>query len=259
MKSNTALLMVLLAAISLAGAGEPTVCVVYFTGIGCPHCANTDPVVLGELPVSYNGSLVVIEYEIYKHPDNTPVAAKYLRDYGMKQGVPQIVLAKNFSLVGDKPILESLGGIIDGMHERGNPCPIIGNETSFSELDLNTLPGSPQIWVGDRVLAKTGSGQIDDTLLKRLISSDGIGSEKGVNPTQAESLEISGGKIDFNMAVEAGGWRMLWNGDASESKPHKVTGHWIWYYLDKLYYAVIALGILFLLYVAYADRKTGKR
>ena len=40
------------------------VSIVYFHGIGCQHCAHTDPTVLLELPGEYP-ALIIIGYEIY--------------------------------------------------------------------------------------------------------------------------------------------------------------------------------------------------
>ena len=39
------------------------ICAVYITGIGCPNCAVTDPVVFSEFTANYP-NLVIIEYEI---------------------------------------------------------------------------------------------------------------------------------------------------------------------------------------------------
>ena len=47
--------------ISTAVAQEDKICAIYFTGVGCPHCAKTDPVVIKELTNEYN-NLAIIEY-----------------------------------------------------------------------------------------------------------------------------------------------------------------------------------------------------
>lgn len=262
MDKKATLFRVLLFASVLASAvcaEEHAVCIVYFTGVGCPHCSKTDPVILGELPVSYNGSLIVIEYEMYQHPENAQLMTEYREKYGIKYGVPQMVVARDFSIVGDKPILDSIKDVVENPGNLGNPCPIIGNEKPFRELDLNKIPGSPQIWVRNRVLARTGAQQADDTLLKKLISCDTISAVEGVRPVKPFTIPLSGGKIEFNKAVSAGGWTLLWNEDGCEdTEPHKVTGRWIWYYLEKSYYVVLALGVLFLAYMILYEKKRTK-
>jgi glutaredoxin len=247
-----------LAALALAcslASADNTVCVVYFSGIGCPHCAKTDPVVLGKLPVEYNGSLVIIEYEIYQHQDNNHLAGKYLQKYGVKQGIPQIVLGANNSIVGDTPILDTFPALVDNLREHGNPCPLLEGDKTFEELDLNTLPASPQVWVKDRILIKTGSGNADDSLLKRLVDSKSVLSEDGVSEAEPMSVTLSDGKIDFGRAAKAGGWILLWNGGEEAKEAHKVTGRGVGYYFSKLYYIVLALGVVFLVYIAYYEKK----
>ncbi len=74
-------------------AQESTVAVVYFRGVGCPRCANTDPLLMVELPKDYGAKLVVIEYEVYQHPENALVFNEYNATYGTGLGVPLVVLA----------------------------------------------------------------------------------------------------------------------------------------------------------------------
>jgi len=88
MKKTVMMLGVLVFSGVLASASEP-VCVVYFTGVGCPHCANTGPVVLGELPAKYEGDFVVIEYEVFDKTENQPVARAFMDAYEMGGAYPR--------------------------------------------------------------------------------------------------------------------------------------------------------------------------
>lgn len=124
-------------------AQEDTVCAVYFTGVGCPHCANTDPVILEDLPKEYS-NLVVIEYEIYQQRENAPLLYTYNENYNSGLGIPLIIFNKDEHIIGDRSILNNIREAI----EKGpNPCPLIdGSSVDFQNLDLASLPGNPKIW-----------------------------------------------------------------------------------------------------------------
>ena len=66
------------------------VCAVYFTGIGCPHCAKVEPFakdLLEEYP-----NLVLLKYEIYQEQQNAPLLTTYASNYGIdRPGIPLII------------------------------------------------------------------------------------------------------------------------------------------------------------------------
>lgn len=122
---------------------EDVTCAVYFTGIGCPHCAKVDPVVLEQLPEEYP-NLVIIEYEIYQERENAPLLYEYNEVYGSGLGIPLIIFGKDNFIVGDTPILRNVRRTIE---KGSNPCPLVdGFSVDFEELDLSSLPGKPKIW-----------------------------------------------------------------------------------------------------------------
>lgn len=124
------------------GAAEST-CIVYFTGIGCPHCAKVDPVLLKELPEKYP-DLIIIEYEIYQERENAPLLYQYNDVYSSGLGIPLVILGKDDFLIGDTPILQNIEKKLE--EKKGNLCPLIdGSSVSFKELDVSTLPGKPKI------------------------------------------------------------------------------------------------------------------
>ena len=128
-------------------------CAVYITGVGCPHCANTDPVILEDLFKEYP-DLVIIEYEIYQQGGNAPLIEKYNGNYNSGLGIPLIIFNKDEYFIGDRPILNNVRGIIEKL--KGNPCPLIdGSFQNFEKLNLATLPGQPKIWTQKRILTKT--------------------------------------------------------------------------------------------------------
>ncbi|RLG05754.1 MAG: hypothetical protein DRN68_08155, partial [Thaumarchaeota archaeon] len=136
------------------------VCMVYFTFIGCPNCAVTDPIVLSEWPVKYR-RLVVIEYGWkagdITHP-NAKTLGRYANIYHSYAVVPQIILDKGKIWRGrDRvPKAEKLLSVLEA-----NPCPLISDSKplseSFEEIKLKKLPGLPKIWANGRILISLGN------------------------------------------------------------------------------------------------------
>jgi len=151
-------------------------CLVYFTYIGCPNCAYTDPVVLTEWPQKYP-NLVVIEYMWYGgdwQDPNSQFFGKYASAYRTQAAVPQIVIDKNIIRLGriDVPKAEN-----DIEKKEFNPCPLIDKSISFGELDLRQLPAKPKIWANQRILISLGENQWLFQWNGRALSQDIIGKE----------------------------------------------------------------------------------
>ena len=145
-----------------------TTCAVYFTGIGCPHCAKTDPIVLGEL-VKENPDLIIAEYEIYQQRLNASLLYEYDSKYKSGLGIPLIIFNRDFSLRGDKPILDNIKEMLGKV--KGNNFPLIdGSSSPFKDLDITKLPGQPKFWSKDRILIKIGDGG-DNEVLKNLLTA----------------------------------------------------------------------------------------
>lgn len=77
---------------SLTSQGNKS-CAVYFTGVGCPHCAKADPVALPQMTEKYP-EYMVIEYEIYQLRENAPLIQKYASEYDTDLGVPLIIFSR---------------------------------------------------------------------------------------------------------------------------------------------------------------------
>lgn len=155
------LLISLFSSPSLA-AEEPSICAVYFTGIGCPHCSKVDPMLLEQLPQEYP-NLVIIEYEIYQQRENAPLLDEYNEVYRSGLGIPLIIFGKDNFLIGDSPILKNVSKVLD---KGSNPCPLIdGSSVDFEDLDLSTLPGKPKIWPESAGEIPTPSGEVIPTEL----------------------------------------------------------------------------------------------
>ncbi len=212
---------------------EKDVCAVYFTYVGCPHCAITDPVALVELTEKYP-NLVVIEYEFVLEPENSYVLYAYNEEYESGVGVPLIIFDKERNAAGDTPILQS----IEKMIEKGpNPCPLLGGSVSFEDLGLTGLPGKAKLWTKDRILIKSGEGG-DNKLLKRLLTNENLSAVlDGANfqVMKPEPVLLSGirfpqlkvlQKAEFEHAIKIGNWIFQWNGEGllSGEPDDNVTG-----------------------------------
>lgn len=202
---------------------DENMCAVYFTGIGCSHCAHSDPVVLDTMPKTTN--LVVIEYEIYRDAVNSRLMVGYDDNYNTGFGVPLLIFNKGEYLRGDTPIITQVKGILNELGS--NNCPLEdGTSSSFEDLDITTLPGKPKIWKGERILmAVSGAGDSEE--LKNLLTTD--------KPLEAletvdyqimepQAVPLSGAEVTFDNAVKIGGWIFQWNGDGPESPGTTGTG-----------------------------------
>ena len=197
-------------------------CAVYITGVGCPHCANTDPVILEDLFKEYP-DLVIIEYEIYQQRENAPLIEEYDENYNSGLGIPLIIFNKDEHIIGGRLILGNIRGAIEEL--RGNPCPLIdGSFQNFEKLNLTTLPGRPKIWTKERILVKTSeekewilgwngeavekqnSTEINpDDVLQKLVLAENIPSIiKEIHYVSISSLAVplSGKYVNFDNSIK---------------------------------------------------------
>jgi hypothetical protein len=210
------LLSLCVAGVSAQAQTPDPVCVYYFTGIGCPHCANVDPLIFGEWLDEYP-DLIVVEFELYRHQENGPVFQSFVQQLDISPGVPNLLMGINGSVAGDGPIISTLPSV---MKNRENITNQFGNV--FFTLDrcpIAPLEGSPQVWHKDRILIKAGSQIADDTFLKELLIAEDIGpvlkgnSYEEIDPVP---INISGPSIEFDYAIRTGDWILQWNGDPLE-------------------------------------------
>lgn len=192
-------------------------CVVYFTGVGCTHCAKADPFVLEDLLREYP-NFIVIEYEVYQQSENAPLLYEYDSKYQSGLGIPLMIFNKEQHIAGDLSILRDVRGIIE--KSGFNKCPLIdGSSIDFDDLNLTILPGFPKIWYQEKILIKAGSGG-NSQLLKSLLTEDNLSEAlKGVEFERINPLKvpISGRYIEFDNAISIGNWIFQWNGEELET------------------------------------------
>ncbi len=202
-------------------ADEPvqnSICAAYFSGIGCPHCAKTDPVLLPQSTSQY--PLVIIDYEIYQSTENAPLLYEYNDVYGEGLGIPQIIFGPNASIRGDSPILDNIDAVLASAD--ANPCPLLDGMVPLEEVDFTSLPGDPKLWANNRVLLWDG-GEGDNDVIYTLVTSPNISQVLTTIPAwsdlEPQSVPISGGSIDFDYSIHYRGWIVAWNGDAPPPSP----------------------------------------
>ena len=205
-------------------------CTVYFTGVGCAHCAKADPIVLIELPSEYP-NLVVVEYEIYQNKGNASLLYQYDKEYNSGLGIPVLIFGENNKLAGDSPILKNIRKIIEEKKTNHLACSD-GLMSCFCEININDLPGFPKIWQQGKILIKdeTSNGLLlskaeSDKLFKKLLRTGNIEENlQGIEYEKIMPLEValSGQNIKFDKALRIGNWVFQWNGIVDDdfiSKP----------------------------------------
>jgi len=186
---------------------------VYLTGIGCPNCAKTDPVLLNET-LSKIPELYLFEYEVYKQKKyNREIVIDYFKSFFSddSNAIPTLIINDEYRDMGKWNVF-SLAEDIELLKEA--PFPHVDGKTytKFEDLDITKLPGKPKIWHQNRVLIKVDEGG-DNLTLKKLLSAKSIEDvlktvkHKKLSP---QDVEISKGKIPFNNAVLVDGWKFLW-------------------------------------------------
>jgi len=188
-------------------------CSIYFTGVGCPHCAQTDPIILGDL-LEEHSNFMVVEYEIYHEQKNASLLLDYNDKYDSGLGIPLVILNENESFAGDKPIIENISAIIN--KSNSNDCLLIdGPSVNFNNLDLISLPGLPKIWKNGRILLKVSENGDNQILKELLITNDVASFIKDINYKiiEPKPVLLSGKDISFDNAIELNGWIFQWNGE----------------------------------------------
>jgi len=200
----TILILFLSVAAVSAVEKKDVACSVYFTGIGCPHCAKADPYVFGSL-LQENPHLAVIEYEIYQEQGNAHLLYSYKEEYNSALGVPQLIFDKDNILVGDIQINNNADSVINKLD--GHPCPLVKGKVSFEDVNLNNLPGTPKIWANNRIIIK-GSEQLDSEIVKDLLFNNITRPLEGIEYEEIEPQDIplSGTKRSFDYAYKIKDW-----------------------------------------------------
>ncbi len=205
MKSELILSLLVIAPLLIPLAYSYDVCAVYFTGIGCPHCAKTDPVVLKYLTLNYssNPRFIVIEYEVYHdHNYNGDVFDIYNQKYGIGVHIPNILFSSG-NIVGDDPIIRNTESVILGGPQE---CPLPSGTEKFSQINFSSLPGRPKIWMGNSILIRNPNEKSNETEVRDVLSGN-YNKYKRITPTP---VPLSGKYVYFKNAIKIDGWTYEW-------------------------------------------------
>ncbi len=202
------------------------IALLYFTGIGCPHCAKTDPVLIKELTQKYD-NLYVFEYEIYRESSNAQLLDEYNENLNTGYGIPRAIFDSEKILDGDIKILNYIEQEIK--HSQNSSLLFSdGRLIPFKEIDFNSLPKSPKIWHKDQIAIKTAEGneQSNEDLLKFFTEDDftSIFDEINFNIIDPQTIQLSGTKVEFKHAAEIKGWILQWNGKSIDHLKDKSGG-----------------------------------
>ncbi|HDT11576.1 MAG TPA: hypothetical protein ENN58_02435 [bacterium] len=218
------LTLFLFAVFGLAGnydilAGEEWLSGVYITGVNCPNCAKTDPIVFKKT-LNLNPRLIIFEYEMHDHGDeNRPVAIEYFQAYFPKEapGIPCLIFDKEDKGVGRINVTD-LAEMVADDKDMVSPFPASdGSSINFDDLDLNDLTGHIQIWHRNRILFP--GKECDSDLLKDVLTSRDIEVKlRSVEHEKTEPFDvrISRDHISFDNAVKIGDSVILWRGTSSQ-------------------------------------------
>jgi len=244
------ILILSLQSISAEDNQEP-ICAVYITGIGCPNCAHTDPILLSEYTSEYS-NLIVIEYEIYElRASNQKIANQYFENYlpNTRAGVPLIIFNKDNVGLGRFEVLDA-NETIEILNSNNFPMSD-GSSVDFEELGITELQGKIKIWTKNRVLISGNDG--DNELLKNVLTAKNISSfleDVDYEEIEPESILISDGQIEFSHAVQIGDWVLQWNGESSNVIPGGVDpvteSSW-----KNWYWILIISGFLIISFLIY--------
>ncbi len=262
MKRTFLALLVVSLALSMCNnfalAQGDSVCLIYFTGVGCPHCAVSDSFVLQELP-NETENLVIVEYEIYQQRDNSPLLMLYNDKYNTGLGIPLLIFDESLSMIGDRPILNNARQEIEN-RENGNRCLLLDSSVSFEDLDLNQLPGFPKIWANNRILIKVGKGEEAEeikNLTKEMMFSENIQKlveENNLKEINPQVVHLSGQDLKFTDAVEVGtNWIIQYNTEGKE--PYDDSNE----ESINCMYLIVPITIGFLLVIVFGVKKSKKK
>ena len=208
-------------------------CVVYISGIGCPHCAKVDPVLLKN---ALEGKVIVIEYEIYRKPENSKIALNYWQKYNVpsySMGIPFIFFTSSDYLVGDTPILQNLDNYL--VKYNSSECLLLDGEKPFNEINLNSLPGKPAIWLKDKIIVK-GDSYLSNEIIKKIFED--FESLKNLLKEDSEKcFEYSYGKQCFSQAYLLNDWKIYLLSENQQAENYK----------ERNYFQIILVAVLVVL------------
>lgn len=201
---------------------------VYFTGIGCPHCAKVDPILLKKMPFE-NNNLAIIEYEVKLNQENAKLMVEYNNQFDSGLGYPLIILNQyEFYISGD--IIPKVERSLEQGKTNDVPFPTSvysKGTTAFENIEFSKLAGKPAIWYNSKVISRYQDGQtpVDDKILHKILDAKTIEEiEKIIKDNDLNyftiddtKIQLSQTDITFDNTIHIPGWKIYYNGESSLS------------------------------------------
>jgi hypothetical protein len=201
------LLLALMQCASAQGMSAPRdmTVLIYFTGIGCPHCANTDPVLFKQKVRRAN--LMIVEYEIYQESLNAPLLMNYYFFFDGIPGIPALIAGSRTgqTIMGDEPILKRIDRFI--AQNKGNGVTFRDRVVAFDKVRLSDLSGMPKLWFRNRVAVRTRPGTQQSEAVKLFLLSGTV--PRNCRPTENKRIALSGDSIVLREACSFDGWTLM--------------------------------------------------
>ncbi len=178
---------------------------VYFTGVGCPHCAVVDPILLRDKV--RKGNVLIVEYEIYRDSLNAPLLMAYDSQFSVGLGVPMLIVddKKGGAIAGDTPILEALDSQI--AKRKGGGIVLPAGARPFLSLPLTDLPRLPKLWFRNRVAVRKDVASKESDSIKAFLLN---GTEpQGCALSSEKHVALSGTSVQFAKACSFKGWILM--------------------------------------------------
>lgn len=119
--------------ITSSSAQEESVCIVYFYGLGCPHCAQVSSF-LDELEEKYGEKIEIHRLEIYHNLENYQLYNKFCGINSLEleeRGIPLVAISDKY-FMGSDQIKNNLDKEIEKLLESGERiCPLDGYEGCY--------------------------------------------------------------------------------------------------------------------------------
>ena len=199
--------------------------IVYFTGIGCPHCAKVDPVLLRDISLSRN-DVAVIEYEVKALNEyNANLMLEYNKQFGSGKGYPLAIFSED-DFYSSGNIIPKVEEYLSAGKTTNIALPTYVYEkgtTAFENLEFSKLKGKPTIWYNRKVISRYFDGEtpIDDKVLHQILNAktteeiEEIAKKYDYHSIDDTKIQLSQTEIIFDNTIHLPGWKVYYNGDST--------------------------------------------
>jgi cytochrome c biogenesis protein CcdA/glutaredoxin len=124
---------------SVDGTPGSDICIYYFYGQSCPHCARVKPFI--EETTAQYSRVQVLSYEIYFNSTNRDMFRDFITRYEISQeGVPALFIG-NRALIGENAIRDNLEESVQYFYVHDPICPTTYTKNEGGPHDIS--PGQP--------------------------------------------------------------------------------------------------------------------